>query len=103
MMYLISYQIKSRGRSFQSLMSTRDAIEDEIVKFGSWWRYFGDVWIIDTEMTVDQMTAALLEYLGQKDDLLIIGIQPPYQGWLPKDAWEWLNDRSKKQEATAGR
>lgn len=84
-------------------MSTRDAIEDEIVEFGSWWRYFGDVWIVDTEMTVDQMTVVLLEYLGPKDDLLIIGIQPPYQGWLPEDAWEWLDKKSKNQKATVTR
>ena len=84
-------------------MSNRDAIEDEIVEFGSWWRYFGDVWIVDTEMTVDEMTAVLLNFLHPKDDLLIIGIQAPYQGWLPEDAWEWLDQRSKKQELTASR
>jgi hypothetical protein len=102
-MYLISYHIKPRGRSFQSIVSSREDIEDEIVKFGSWWRYFGDVWIVDTELTVDQMTVVLLEHLHTKDDLLIIGIQAPYQGWLPDDAWEWLDKVTQKQKATAAR
>ena len=89
MMYLIAYHVRhTRGRSINAV---RGDIEEEIVKFGSWWRYFGDVWIIDTKMSVDEMTEVLVRHLNEKDDLLIIGIQGPYQGLLPEDAWKWLD------------
>lgn len=101
MMYLIAYQVKRR--TIRDTNEVRETIEDEIVEFGSWWRYFGDVWLIDTQMSVDDMTRVLLKYMDQRDSLLITGIQPPYQGWLPEGAWEWLDSRSKKQEATAAR
>ena len=95
-MYLIAYQVRqTRGRSINAV---RGDIEEEIVKFGSWWRYFGDVWIVDTEMTVDEMTQTLVNHLDQKDDLLIIGIQGPYQGWLPEDAWKWLDNAVRDQK-----
>lgn len=103
MMYLISYQIRPNGRTIQSAISATEAVEDEIVEFGQWWHYLRSVWIVDTEMTVDQMTKAIVKHLHPKDDLLIIGIHAPYQGWLPEDAWEWLDQRSKKQELTASR
>ena len=103
MMYLISYHIRPLGRSTQSVISDTEAIEDEIVGFGSWWHYLRNVWIVDTEMTVDEMTAALMEYLRPKDDLLIIGIQAPYQGWLPDNAWKWLDKAAESRKLPAGR
>ena len=104
MMYLISYQIRPfRGRSVQSVVSVTEDIEDEIVEFGSWWHYFRNVWIVDTEMTVDQMTKAILKHLDDKDDLLIIGIQDPYQGWLPEDAWKWLDEAAAARKLTVAR
>ena len=102
MMYLISYQIKlAPGRSIRSIASTAEAIEDEIAEFGTWWRYLQNVWIVDTDMTVDQMTSKLLEHIHKKDFLLIIGIQAPYQGWLPESAWEWLDKAVEDRKLTA--
>ena len=87
--------------SLRSLVERNEAVEDAIVEFGEWWRYFGNVWILDTDMTVDEMTAELLKSLGEKDDLLIVGIQPPYQGALPAEAWEWLNEKVKDKRLAA--
>ena len=100
-MYLIAYEVKRRN--IAETNSVRETIEDEVVSFGSWWRYFGDVWIVDTDKDVDEMTDIIIGYMDQRDNLLIIGIQSPYQGWLPEDAWKWLNKAThrQKQETTS--
>ena len=101
MMYLIAYQVRqSNGRSINDV---REGIEDTIVEFGEWWRYFGDVWIIDTDMSADEMTDVLRERMHPQDDLLIAGIQPPYQGWLHPSAWEWLNKKTEERRGIAAR
>ena len=96
MMYLITYEIKHpHGRTMKEIRSTIEAVEDSIIEFGAWWHYFMSVWIVDTDMTVDEMTRALREHLGDKDDLLIIGIQAPYEGALPEHAWTWLMEKER--------
>ena len=40
---------------------------------------------------------------NQKDNLLVIGIQEPYQGWLPEDAWKWLDEAAAVGKLTAAR
>ena len=79
------------------------ALEDAIAEFGTWWHYLMNVWIVDTDMTVDQMNEKLLKCLSPKDDLLIIGIQEPYQGWLPEEAWKWLNKKMEDKRLAAAR
>ena len=101
MMYLITYEIKlAPGRSIRSVASASEAVEDTIVEFGSWWRYLRHAWMVDTDMTVDQMTAKLMEHLHEKDDLFIIGVQGPYQGWLPESAWKWLDKAADERKLT---
>lgn len=101
MMYLISYEIKfAPGRSIRSVASTTEAVEDTIAEFGSWWRYLRSVWLVDTDMTVDQMTAKLLEHMREEDNLFIIGVQGPYQGWLPESAWQWLDKAAAERKLT---
>ena len=90
MHYLITYEIKPGFR--RSTNAVREKLEDTITSFGNWWHYFGDTWIVDTDMTVDQIASAIGQHLmTEQDYLLVIAIRPPYQGWLPKEAWDWIN------------
>ena len=98
MMYMIAYYI--RPTATRTPNDVRSDLEEEIVKFGNWWHYFGDFWVVDTERSVNEMTEILRGHMSAKDDLLIAGIQPPYQGWLPPTAWKWLNETSRKHSET---
>ena len=89
MHYLVTYDIKPDFR--RSTNSVREKLEETIAAFGSWWHYFGDTWIVNTSMTADQMASAIAQHLMERDHLLVIAIQPPYQGRLPKEAWDWIN------------
>jgi hypothetical protein len=107
-MYLITYEIKPPR--LQRLMSANrepqrsiySEIEETITGFGNWFHYFGDTWIVNTDLTVDEMADALRQFVSDKDSLLITAIQPPYQGWLPEEAWKWLNETARKQKISAG-
>ncbi len=94
MLYMITYYI--RPISERASNDVRNDLEDEIVQFGDWWHYFGDFWLVDTDLDVNKMTGILRRHLGPRDDLLISGVSPPYQGLLTSDAWEWVNDKARK-------
>ena len=94
MLYMITYYI--RPTSVRTPNAVRNDLEDEIVQFGDWWHYFGDFWLVDTNRDVNEMTDILRKHLGPRDDLLIAGVQPPYQGLLMNDAWDWVNDKARK-------
>ncbi len=94
MMYMIAYYIRpTRTRTPNDV---RSDLEDEIVQFGDWWHYFGDFWLVDTDRDINEMTKILRRHLGPRDDLLIAGVQPPYQGLLMEEAWDWVNDKARK-------
>ena len=107
MTYLITYQIKrNRGRSggsARSAVTRKETVEDAISEFGTWWHYLLNVWIVDTDMTVERMSEELIKRLSPEDDLLIIGIQEPYAGWLPEEAWTWLNEKMEDKRLAAAR
>lgn len=89
MHYLITYEIKPASR--RSTSEVREKLEETITSLGSWWHYLSDTWIVNTNMTVDQIASAIGQHLSEQDYLLVIAIRPPYQGWLPKEAWDWMN------------
>lgn len=94
MMYMIAYYIRPTRKRTPN--DVRSDLEDEIVQFGEWWHYFGDFWLVDTNRDVNEMTDILRKHLGPRDDLLIAGVQPPYQGLLIDEAWDWVNDKARK-------
>lgn len=65
---------------------------------GPWWHYINTTWLIDTQKTPQQVFDALRPMLGTNDRLLVGELGNRYQGWLPKDAWEWINARMKSRQ-----
>lgn len=87
MVLLITYDLKQPGRDYAGLY-------EAIKRCGtSWWHYLDSAWLVDTAMAPDLVVAELRKHTDANDLLLVIKVTPPYQGWLPKDAWEWINAR----------
>ena len=61
---------------------------------GHWWHYLASTWLIDTSKTPQQVWEAVQPHLDQRDFILIAEMGQQHQGWLPKDAWEWITSRS---------
>ena len=64
---------------------------DEIHSFGPWAHYTSTIWAVDTTLDAKTMSDRLRVHTSDKDFHLILPFGYPYQGWLPKDFWDWLN------------
>ncbi len=84
--YLITYDLKNKSiKDYSSLFRALKVI-------GPWWHYLDSTWIIKTDLKASQIWDHLASHLSTNDNLLIIKIDTGDKwGWLPKDAWAWLN------------
>jgi len=87
MIYAVIYELKKWRKDYSSLF-------EKIKEYGTWMHYIDNVWIIESSYDADKISQDLLPLIDQKDDyLLVIKIASDYQGWLPKDAWDWMKER----------
>lgn len=87
MKYLIIYELNNKSKNYSGLY---DAIKNS---GNSWWHYLENTWIVQSHNTPDSISTQLLPYIDKEQDfLLVIKIDATNkQGWLPKEAWDWLN------------
>lgn len=67
---------------------------DVLKKQGRWWHYMKSTWLIYTDKSPDEIVENLKPYLGRVR-VLVVPFSKPYQGILPKDAWEWIHQRER--------
>lgn len=93
MIYVVTYDLFGPAEGYEPLFEALKKQGD------AWSHYLRNTWLISTYKTPDQITAEMKPYIGQKDRFLIVRLQAPYQGWLPKDAWDWVH----KYEHSSGK
>ena len=59
----------------------------------NWWHYFDTTWIVSTPHGADAYARLLYPHMDTTDRLLVVKITPDKQGWLTKEAWDWLNSK----------
>lgn len=82
--YCVSYDLKAPNRNYDGLYSA-------LKNTTRWWHYLESTWILMTDETVAQVWERLAPNVDQNDRLLIIEVRDNVQGWLPKDAWDWIH------------
>jgi hypothetical protein len=60
----------------------------------SWWHYLTTTWLIPTTKTPQELANAIRPYMGV-NDFLLVGELGRTAGWLPKEAWEWMNAQNQ--------
>ncbi len=89
MIYLITYDLKSPGKDYNTLYDT-------IKTAPYWWHHLESTWIIQTEQSVTYWSEKIRNVIDQNDLFLIVDItEQPRQGWLKKTAWEWIREKEK--------
>ena len=83
MILLISYDLNNPKRDYRGLYK-------EIKKADTWWHHLDSTWIIRTNQNPETWQNRLRRHLDRDDSLLIIEVRNNYQGWLPEEAWQWL-------------
>jgi len=88
----INYDLKRPGQNY-------NALYEAIKSCGSWWHHLGSTWLVDTTLNANGVWDRLAPHVDKNDNVLVIGVTRNYKGWLPKDAWDWLNERAHKLAA----
>jgi hypothetical protein len=89
MIYAINYDLKKPGRDYSDLYTA-------IKSCGVWWHYLESIWLVDTHLNAHSIWNKIKGAIDNNDRVLIIGVTADNSGWLPKDAWDWINARLKK-------
>jgi hypothetical protein len=87
MVLLITYDLRAPGRDYTTLHAA-------IKSAGTWWHHLESTWIIETTASPKQWYEFLAKHMDANDFILILQIQKNAWGILPKQAWEWLNQRN---------
>jgi len=90
--YAINYDLKRPGQKYE-------ALHEAIKSCGAWWHHLGSTWLVDTSLDATGIWSRLAPHVDKNDYVLVIGVTRDSQGWLPKEAWEWLNSRIAKLAA----
>jgi hypothetical protein len=56
-----------------------------------WWHFLQSTWLIQTTETPNQIWERLRPFIDTNDFLMIIEVRDNAQGWLPKEAWDWIH------------
>lgn len=83
MVYVVSYDLRKPGRDYVGLT-------EQLQNSPRWWHYLGSTWLISTNESPDQLYNRLRAHLDKGDSILIIEAGNYIGGWLPKKAWEWI-------------
>jgi hypothetical protein len=96
--YAISYDInrpvEQRYMAFFECLKT----------LGSWCHYLLGTWLVSTSLTADEIRDKLAGFLDKDINLLVMEIGHDISGWLPKNAWEWIQNQQaemNRQEVEA--
>ena len=87
--FSISYDLSKPGRDYSGL-------HEAIKSFGGWWHYLDSTWIVITNESPQQIWNQLSNHIDKNDSLLVIEVLDNVQGWLPKDAWDWIHENVPK-------
>ncbi len=75
-----------------SLLRNSSALEKEISSFPGWYHCTDKTWLIASYEDINTVNQKLAKHLTNIDYWLVVRISPEYQGWLPKEAWDWLQN-----------
>lgn len=91
MVYLITYELNNKEKDYTGLY-------EAIKSYGTWWHYIDSTWLVSTSDDVGDVSRNLLQHIDTiTDNLLVIVVETKRgnkQGWLPRKAWDWINQRN---------
>jgi hypothetical protein len=88
--FLVTFSLRNQARDYNQFFV---ALRGNALQ---WWHFIEQTCVITTTLDIRSLTNALLPYIEATDSLLIIPMTPhQMQGWLPTNAWEWLNQVSE--------
>src|SRR6266403_939084 len=67
----------------------------------NWWHFIAQSTVVSSYLDADTFAKKLTQHIETTDSLLVVKIEPhQFQGWLPLEAWNWLNSVSESIKPT---
>jgi hypothetical protein len=93
--FLISYNLLNPYKYYDSLFF-------KLKLFSRWWRYLNSTWIVISSDPNDNASTLAnkltCEIDKSIDTILVLEIDiKSADGWLPKEAWDWIKSNQKPQ------
>jgi hypothetical protein len=83
--YSINYDLKKPGMDYQDLY--------DAIKQYNWWHYLESTWLVHTNDSASDIFKRLKPHIDDNDSILIIEAGKDKAGWLPEEAWDWINKK----------
>ena len=80
---LITYDLNAEGQKHAEVLA-------KIKSFGVWARLSESSYAISTQLNLEQLYNQFKHLIDKNDNILIITLKKPYQGWADKEVMEWL-------------
>lgn len=84
MILLVTYNLTEPSGSYGDLF-------DVLKSQNSWWHYIPSTWLVDTDLSAEELYEQLKPHLKSGDHILVTRLDSERQGWLPKKAWDWIH------------
>jgi hypothetical protein len=86
--YLVTYELEGGADPAEYL----PAFSRELRRFPAWWHYLKNTWLVSTEKDADSIYEQLEPHIDDNVNMLVILVADDYRGWLPSEAWEWIEE-----------
>jgi hypothetical protein len=88
--YIITFDLKQPSPKYAPLL-------EELQKSYRWWNFMPTVWIVLNYHGLNELAEKLAPLIFNTDKLLIMPAKGPANGWLPREAWQWINEHVPKE------
>ena len=88
--YIVSYDLKQAESYYTPLYQ-------ELQRSDKWCHYLPALWIVLRKDALVELRPKLTSLIFQGDALLIMPAKGPADGWMTKEAWDWINANVPKE------
>ena len=86
---LVTFSLRNREKDYEPFFV---ALRGNALQ---WWHFIEQTCVAYTAYSPDNYAKKLFPFILKTDSLLVVKITPhDFQGWLPKEAWDWLTSTS---------
>lgn len=87
--YILTFDTNRTDYNYVILHSNLVGLYPNVVK--DWWHYLHSTYILVSPLDVISLYNQIIKCSGDLHFLLVEINPKTYYGWLPMDAWKWLN------------
>ena len=89
MVYSISYDLKSPGRDYDSLINA-------IKAYGTWWHQTESVWLVVTNQSAATIRDTLMRHIDRNDLLFVVALRREWAAvGFKENEYSWLKSISE--------